>query len=100
MHSALVCRCWHPLVSPYEPSGNVVGLVPIYLAAAAVVVSGFAWIERETLSATASSAVLALVLALVRGGLAFLNRGRDMAAAPEAYESASNWETQHLSLSE
>ncbi len=89
-----------PLVSPYEPSGNVVGLVPIYLAAAAVVVSGFAWIERETLSTTASSAVLALVLALVWGGLAFMNRGHDMAAAPEAYESASNWETQHLSLSE
>jgi hypothetical protein len=77
------------------------GLVPIYLAVAAAVVCGFAWIERETLQATASSAVLAMVLALGWGGLAFfMNRGRDMAAAPEAYEGASTWETQHLSLSE
>jgi len=89
-----------PLISAYEPSGNVMGLVPIYLAIATAVVLAIAWIEREALQTPLSSAVLLVVLALLWGGHAFVSRGRVGSAAPEAFEASSTWETQHLSLSE
>ena len=89
-----------PLVSAYEPSGNVMGLLPIYLVITLGVIFGMTWIEREALQASLSSAVFVLVLALFWGGLIFMSRGRDNTAAPEAFEGPSTWETQHLTLSE
>ena len=56
-----------PLISAYEPSGNVMGLVPIYLAIATAVVLAIAWIEREALQTPLSSAVLLVVFRITLG---------------------------------
>jgi hypothetical protein len=89
-----------PLVSIYEPSGNVMGLLPIYLAATTVVIAGIAWVEREGLQTSSSSAIFLFVLVLIWASVVFVSHRRDGAAGPEEFEASSTWETQHLSLSE
>ena len=89
-----------PLVSPHEPSGNVLGLAPIYLVITLAVVFGLAWIEREVLQDAASSATFAIVLAVTWAALDIARRRRRDPLAPDLWDEAPAWETQRLSLSE
>jgi hypothetical protein len=89
-----------PLVSASEPSGNVIGLAPIYLVIVLAIVFAIAWIEREALGDASSSTILLASLALLWLGLTLTGRRRQEDDAPEWWAEAPAWETERLGLTE